>query len=231
MDIRPALLNSAIARRNVPPAFQSTREVAQALTTIDRVADLHDALEAASKTISPHETQEARAMRYENQYTKAVAKAKDVTGQALIALEDFDEQTKTAAIMESGLGEPPANAVEIRAALRSMPKGEREQAISKAFEDSDTDILASVFRQNPVVWGGVKAPIANQFDLFIDQAAPQAIAARKASEAAFEGLRLAGEAFAEAATKWRQSHLAAKGQQQQQEFEEAGAKLDAALEG
>lgn len=77
MDIRSPLLDSKIARDNIMGAGLNVPEVNQSFEAIDSLGALYDALKAAQKTVNPTETPEARALRYEQQFTKSVARARE----------------------------------------------------------------------------------------------------------------------------------------------------------
>lgn len=228
MELRPALIDSKIARNALPVGAQSASEIQRVMTAIDRIGGLYDALRAASEARSPHETVEALAMRYEKQYSKCVSRAKEVTADAIASLEAYGDAARAAAISQTGLRQPPDNAQEIRSALRQMSQEDRGRAVERAFKDHDIEILASIYEQNAVTWGGVDAPIDVQFNLMVEQASPEVVQAREACDVAFESLKFAADAFAESASKWRDPIAAERGRLQQQEFEKAEAAIEAA---
>lgn len=229
MELRPALLDSAITLENLAPRHREATEIRTILRAIDKLGGLYDAVRSVNEAVNPNETREARAMRYEEQYRKAVRHAKELTADALERLDSWEKTAEVAALHQAGLTTAPDNAAEIRAALRGMDKGEREKAIETAFESRDPDILSSIYQQNPILWGGVDGPLDQQFALYVDQAAPEAKDARETGKYALDGLRMATDAFAEAATKWRDPEGAALGYQQQEQYDEANAALQAAL--
>ena len=229
MDIRSPLLSSKIARDGILGTGLNVPEVNQSLDAIDGLGALYDALNAAQKTINPNETTEARSLRYEQQYLKSVTKARDVTFSAIERLDNFAASLKARAIQEAGLGEEPRSAPEIRSALRSMSEKEREKAITKAFRENDTEVLASIYRASHVTWGGVKEPVAEMFEQFIDSMTPELVQQRQAVSQVAQGLELAAETFIKSANKWRDPLAAERGERQLAEYNQAEAALKAAL--
>lgn len=229
MDIRSPLLNSKIARDNVMGAGLNVPEVNQSFDVIDHLGTLYDALKAAQKTVSPMETPEARALRYEKQFTKSVARARDLTVSAIERLDAFAASLQSKAVAEAGLAEEPSSAPEIRSALRSMPAEDREKAIAKAFRENDVEVLASIYRASQVTWGGTKEPVAEMFALYVDKASPELVRQREAVASVTQGLELAAGTFIKSATKWRDPAAAERGERQQEEYAQADAALKAAL--
>lgn len=231
MEIRSPLLSSAIARKSIGEKLAADSDFSHALGTIDQMGSLYDAMHAAQKSVSPHETIEARAMRYEKQFEQAKAKAERVLENAYGRLQAKMEAIRSAGLFQAGLASPPEGAQEIRAALRGMTAKERDKAISDAFERGDVQVLASIRDANPVTWGGTGLPIDQQFDAFIDRMTPDLVEQRKAIRDTVQAIELATDAFLEAAGKWHDPLAAARGRQQQAEFERADAALKAQLEG
>lgn len=229
MEIRSALLNSAVTLNNLMPGQASKPEIARALAAIDRMGNLYDSLKAAQSTVSPHETPEARAMRYERQFKSAVSKAREVALEAAGGLDVLSQVIEAAALGQAGLGESPASGAEIRASLRGMSQDDRDKAIADAFKRGDTEVLASIYGQNRVTWGGTSKPLDQQFQHFIQKAAPEAQAGREAVSKALEGLELATETFVTSAEAWREPEAAARGYQQLEEYDLAEQALKEAL--
>lgn len=229
MEIRSALLNSETHRNALRPGADSRAEISQTLGAIDHMGTLYDTLRAVNEAVNPHETVEARCMRYEKQYLAAVKKARDVGLAAASKLDFYAKTLETEALEEAGLTAQSANAQEIRAALRTMPQKDRDKAILDAFGRKDTEVLSAIYRQNAVTWGGTKAPVEEHFKAYIREAAPDAMEKMEAVSKATEGLNLATDTFLRAADKWRDPLTAARGFQQAEEFEAADAALKAAL--
>lgn len=229
LEIRSALLKSETVRRALDPQHAEISEVAHALQSIDALGGLYDALRKTHEAVNPHETPEARAMRYEKQFNSAVGKARELAMAAGEKLDTLAELIDKTAIAEAGLGKPSANDAEIRAALRGMKQSERDKAVSAAFERGDRQVLNAIHGQNPVVWGGTSKPIDQFFSAFIDTQAPEALARREAVNKITEGLNLAADAFTSAAVKWRDPLTAARGFAQEKQYSEAEAALKAAL--
>lgn len=229
MDIRSPLLDSKIARDNIMGAGLNVPEVNQSFEAIDSLGALYDALKAAQKTVNPTETPEARALRYEQQFTKSVARARDLTVSAIERLDVFAAGLEARAIYEAGLSEEPSSAPEIRSALRSMSAEDREKAIAKAFRENDVEVLASIYRASQVTWGGTKEPVNEMFAHYVDSAAPELVRQRQAVASVTQGLELAAETFIKSANKWRDPIAADRGERQQEEYAQADAALKAAL--
>lgn len=231
MEIKSPLLSSNTTRNNLGQGKAQVAEISKTLAAIDRVGALYDALRDAQVAVNPQETPEARAMRYENQYNKSVAKARDIATEAGAQLDALAKTIDGQALFQAGLTSPPASAQEIRASLRSMSQADRDKAIADAFQRGDAEVLASIYGQNRVTWGGSSKPLDQQFKLYIDKAAPDAISNRQAVDKAFEGLTLAVDTFMKSADGWRDPLNAAKGFKQQEEYDKADAALRAALGG
>jgi hypothetical protein len=229
MEIRSPLLNSATHRNNLRPGAASRSEIAQTLTAIDRMGQLYDTLRAVNEAVNPEETPTARAMRYEKQFNNAVKKARDTALEAAGRLDFYAQTLETRALEVAGLASQPANASEIRSALRAMPEKDRDEAIKDAFDRKDASILSAIFRQTPLLWGGSKLPLDEAFKLYVREAAPDVVEEMESVSKVTEGLNLATDTFLKSAEKWRDPLTAAKGFQQAQEFEAAEAALKAAL--
>lgn len=230
MDIRSPLLSSAIARKSIGEKLAADSDFSYALGTIDQMGSLYDAMHAAQKSVSPHETIEARAMRYEKQFEQAKAKAERVLENVYSRLQGRMEAIRSAGLFQAGLASPPEGAQEIRAALRGMTPKERDKAISDAFERGDVQVLGSIRDANPVTWGGTGLPIDQQFDVYVDRVSPDLVEQRKAIRDTVQAIELATDAFLDAAGKWHDPLAAERGRQQQAEFERADAALKAQLE-
>lgn len=231
MEIRSPLLSSKIARDGIGEKLAADLDFSHALAAIDKMGSLYDAMSAAQKSVSPHETIEARAMRYEKQFNQAKAKAQAVLEDAYSRLQTRMETIRAAGLFQSGLSSPPEGEQEIRAALRGMNQKDRDKALTDAFERGDVQVLASIRGANPVTWGGSTLPLDQQFDAFIDEVTPELVAQRKAIRDTVQALELATDAFLDAAGKWHDPLAAERGRQQQEEYERADAALKAQLEG
>lgn len=102
-------------------------------------------------------------------------------------------------------------------------------AIDRMGKRGDTEVLASIYGQNRVTWGGTSKPLDQQFQHFIQKAAPEAQAGREAVSKALEGLELATETFVTSAEAWREPEAAARGYQQLEEYDLAEQALKEAL--
>jgi hypothetical protein len=229
MDIRSPLLNSNIARDAIAGSGLNDLAVTDALAAIDKLGNLHDALHEAQKSIDPAETAEARAMRYEAQFTRAVERGRDVATAVMGRLMTTAAEIEARGIEAAGLASEPRSAAEIRAALRSMSPAEREKAISRAFETRDSEVLASIYNASGVTWGGTKAPVGERFRVYIDEVSPETVVQRQAADSLMQSLELAAEAFTKAAKKWRDPIAAERGRQQQEHHQRADRALKDAL--
>ncbi|MEE4537560.1 MAG: hypothetical protein V2J51_03590 [Erythrobacter sp.] len=228
MEIRSPLLSSKLARENLGKKAD-VYEINRALNAIDNIGQLYDALSAAQKSVDPLETPQARAMRYETQYLKATAKGEEVLLGAMESLNNLAATIKQQALFQAGLTDPPASAQEIRASLRSMSQADRDKAIADAFESNDREVLASIYGNNRVTWGGTTNALDSQFEAYVERNSPDARANREAVSKAAEATNLAFDTFAKSANDWRDPLNAAKGYAQQEEFDKADAALKAAL--
>jgi hypothetical protein len=229
MEIRSALIKSETTRNNLRPGMDSIPEISMTLATIDQIGKMYDALRATNEAVNPHETIEARAMRYEKQFQTTVAKARDITEVAAAKLDMLAKSNETRALEQAGLTSGPPTGPEIRSALRQMPQADRDKAIADAFERGDNEVLSSIYGHNRVTWGGTSKPLDRQFQQYIDRNAPDAVKLREAIDKATEGLGFAADSFVSSATKWRDPLTAAKGFAQEKEYEQADAALKAAL--
>lgn len=229
IEIRSALLKSDTTRNNLRPGMDKASEIATALGAIDRIGGLYDAIRQVHEAVNPHETIEARAMRYEKQFNKTVTEARRIAEQAGALLDTFSQSVRGRAVERAGLSSQPVDGAEIRSALRAMPQEERDKAINAAFERGDVEVLSSIFGRNPVTWGGTTKPLDKQFQLHIEMAAPELVHEREALDKTTEGLTLAVDTFVKSAEKWRDPLTAAKGFAQEKEYEQAEAALRAAM--
>jgi hypothetical protein len=228
--LKPSFLFTDTHRNVLEGRAGATRsEIAATLATITQMSSLYDGLAAAAQSQSPHETPQARAMRVEQQFNSAGAKVKRIATEGFHRLETLTKCLETNAIEESGLGNASMNAAEIRAALRSMKPAEREKAIEAAFEAKDTEVLAAIYKQNPILWGGSTGALDVKFKMHIHDAAPQAMAEMETVSKALASLEMATSAFIEGSNELRQPTLAEEGRKQQEEHERAQAALTAAL--
>ncbi|MBN2629734.1 MAG: hypothetical protein JXR75_04235 [Rhodobacteraceae bacterium] len=113
---------------------------------------MYDALQAHSAAVSPHETREARAIRFEKAHKSAIKKAHDLTTTAAALLDTFANEANAAAHHKAGLSLIPRSAQEIRAALRQMTPEARERVIADAFARGDNEVLASIHRARHPNW-------------------------------------------------------------------------------
>jgi uncharacterized protein YgbK (DUF1537 family) len=157
-------------------------------------------------------------MRFERDYWTAVDKAKKMATSAASFLDTFANEAEAMAIQKAGLSSTPQSAQEIRAALRQMTPKDREKAVADAFERGDSEILASIYKANPLLWGGVKTPVDAMFGQYIDQANPERIQRRRAADTAAQVLGLATDGLLRAAEEWRDPEGAARGEAQEQQF-------------
>ncbi|MFN3473839.1 MAG: hypothetical protein ACK4ZW_07315 [Blastomonas sp.] len=228
-EIRSALLNSETTRNNLMPGKDKWPEISHALGGIDRIGSLYDAIRKVHEASNPHETPEARAMRYEKQYLSVVAETKKIAYEAAGKLDGFAESIRARALHEAGLTSQPLTGPEIRASLRAMSQADRDKAIHEAFESGDNEVLSSIYNHNRVTWGGTSKPLDVHFNLYIDKAAPDSVSDREALDKATEGLDLAVGAFLDSAKKWRDPLTASKGFAQEKQYEQAEAALKAAM--
>jgi hypothetical protein len=98
---------------------------------------------------------------------------------------------------------PPAEAAEIRAALRAMPQAERDRTISDAIERGDAAVIASVQRVSPLLIGPLTVPVESLTNLYLDRHAPEMRSQLEAVEAAATNLSFAASAFKRAAEDMR----------------------------
>jgi hypothetical protein len=216
MEIRSPLLDSNLTRNNLSPGK-------------DQMGTFYDALQKVNAAVNPHETPEARAMRYEDQFNKTMKRAREVAVEAGETLHSLEQAIKAQALGQSGLNAPPASGAEIRASLRGMTQAKRDQAIHDAFDRNDRELLASIYGQNRVTWGGTSKPLEKQFSLYIETNAPDAAENGEALDKVSEALDLAINTFSSSATEWRDPASAARGFAQQEQYDKADAALKAAL--
>lgn len=133
------------------------------------------------------------------------------------------------ALTEAGLTVVPSSALEIRAALRSLPQKDRGKTVADAFERGDAEVLASIYGSNRITWGGSSKPIDALFEQYINDAAPQAVRQREALEQTMQGLELVVDTFVRASQSWRDPNTAARGFQQEADYGKAESDLKAAL--
>lgn len=228
METKSALLSSNTAR-NILGTFVNHAEIGHTLNAIDRLGGLHDALRLARDAKSPDETPEARALRYERQFKASYDKARDLAVQAEEKLNAFVQSAHAVSMQRSGLNSPPANADEIRTALRAMPANERQAFIGKAFDLGDTEILASIHGKHHILWGGIDGPLEPLFEQYLTKADPDRQGRMSAAEEAKRALGLAADAFTEKAKEWRDPAALECGQQQEAEFKEATEAISRAL--
>jgi hypothetical protein len=231
MEIRSPLLNSALVKSNLLPGVPLDSDLGASFDAIDRIGRLYDTLRATHETVDPHENPQARAMRYETQYQKAVTKAREVALAAAARLDANAAVIDSSAVYQAGLHTKPETAAEIRAALRSMTPAEREKAVSEAFKNRDTEILASIHGASAVTWGGIKAPIKDVFKAYIDEVSPDWVRQRENLAKVTGALDLAADSFVKSADKWRDQHNAEIGFRQQEEFEKATTAFNSAVRG
>jgi len=86
-EMRMTLLNSETTRKALDPKHAVTYEISQSLNAIDGLGRLYDALSQTRHAVNPKETVEAAAMRYDKQYTEAMAKANDLAEGAARKLD------------------------------------------------------------------------------------------------------------------------------------------------
>lgn len=228
MRIKPPTLSSRIAANLLREATNHS-EIRHTLGVIDLLSEIYDALEKSAEATSPHETKEARAMRFEKAYSAAVERAKDLTSTAARFLDTLANDANFQALNKSGLWTKPESAAEIRAALRQMTPAAREKAIADAFAANDAEILSSIYKANSVIWGGVKAPLDAMFDGYIDLIVPERAVQIGAADQAAQMLGFATDGLLKAAEQWRDPESAARGEEQAQQFSNAKAELDAAF--
>lgn len=199
--IRHPSLSSTSARRalghRTEPVFSELHR------TIDVLASLHDALAGVRANQSPLQTPEANAIAYRQKYEAATKRAGELVQAQIARLASWQIEREDAALKTAGLDRQPADAAEIRAALRAMSQKDRDQAISAAIERGEAGTIASVMAASPIVTGQITTPVATLTKLFLDKQVPSLAGDLKDIEAAFMSLRLASDAFESAAADLR----------------------------
>lgn len=229
MEIRSPLLSSKIARDAVSGSGLDDMSSVDAFIAIDKLGNLYDALNEAQKSVDPSETVEARAMRYEAQFVKAVERAKDFSGGAMERLAQTEKDIEARGVHLAGLSLEPKSGAEIRAALRAMSPAEREKSVMRAFEQRDSEVLASIYKSSTVTWGGTKAPVGDMFKGYIDTVSPETVRQRDAVATVMQSLELAVDSFVKSASGWRDAGAAERGRAQREHYERSGAALRDAI--
>jgi hypothetical protein len=135
------MLSSTAARRNFGDHGERFNGLFHA---IDQLGALYDGLEAVRVNQDPLRTPESNAIAYRQNFDAATAKARAVIEANLNSLVDLQGRVIQGAHQEAGLDVIPAEAAEIRQALRALPQDKRDAEIGRAIERGDAAVIASV---------------------------------------------------------------------------------------
>lgn len=229
--MRSVLLSSAVIRKSLDHR-KNDGAFARAFLAIDRMGQLHDALEALHSTPDPNMTKAARALKYRGQYEAAMSASRAAAMAAVDGLSELEAQLVRAAEERAGLHAhvPESAQQEIRAALRSLTMEERNAVIRQAAQTGDANIIKAVRdAASPLLVGPYTVPLAEMIQVMVEKASPELAQARQDIEAAVSFVTGATGAFTKAAAEMRDPAMEAEAERQAAVAKAAEAALAQAI--
>ena len=229
--IKSALLNSRSARR-VLDHRSSSLEFGRIFRTIDQINDMYDSLTVLHSTADPALTRQSKALKYQQQHSKAMDAAKRAVTSAVSGLMDMEAQAIREAERAAGLEKlGSAELQEIRTALRSMTIMQRDKAIKEAALNGDAGILQAIrTAPSPVLVGDHNVPLDQLMDNFLAQVNPDLPQLKSDIRTALDFLDQATTAFAKDTGAMREPELEEAAVRSAHDSAAAEAKLAAATE-
>jgi len=201
-----------------------------AIGTIDQLVAIADGLEAVRNVGDPMQTPEARAVKYRESHGKATDRADQLIRTAVDKIVDYEGKVLRDAYERAGIARPPAEAAEIRTALRTMTQKDRDKAIQQAMVNKDAAVIASIQNVSPVLTGRFTTPVVKLTELYLDKYAPDLKAEQANIESALESLNIAASAFRQTAERLRDLDAEKRADEGQQAAKMAEAKLGLAIQ-
>lgn len=157
--------------------FAHRQELAflKTFSAIDDISSTHDALKTLRETPDPTLTREGRAMRFQSNYEKGLARVSKSAQTAISELYELEQAVKASARKAAGLDEnlPESQAQEIRNALRSMSPADREKVVQNAVASNDNATIRAI-TQSPAsfLYGDLKTPVNALVEVLLESASP-----------------------------------------------------------
>jgi len=232
--MKPVLLSSKNLSRLMTENGRNSYAFVRARTAIDQMSSLFDSLDTLHRTPSPNMTMEGRALRYRQQFEKAMQASKQSALAAVEALNAHEAELVRDAEIAAGLHKhvDTATAQEIRSALRAMSQAERDRVVREAALAGDATIIQAIrSAASPLLTGPISVPMDEMIRVMIEQASPELGAQLEDISTAADLLEGAVAAFTREAQSRRDPMLEARAEQQSEATRRAEAALAEAAAG
>lgn len=150
---RPDVLMSAAWHKEGQAKFKENRYFTNAETRHGEIIRLLDQVEQVRQTPDPRMTPAAHAERVNKIVRQAKARIESLFNRAFDTSNDGQSEINQRITERLGLGETPY-AGEIRATLRSMSNDERNETITRAIENGDSELISAAI-SGPALLSGM----------------------------------------------------------------------------
>ncbi len=225
---RRAMLSSRAARADLGHHGERFEGL---FKTIDRLGSLHDGLTEVRENADPLRTVESNALSYRKAYTAATAKARELIQRQVEYLAGYQANIEAAAYDKAGLNQVPAEAAEIRGALRQMTRKQRDAEVLRAIDAGDGRVLASIAGVPAILTGEFTTPVEAMVTTHIESMVPELRDELDAIDSALNHASIAASAFKRAADEMRDPASERRAEEGAKAANEAEKMLKAALSG
>ena len=162
--LRPSMLYSAIARKNLT----EHEELAVRSSASSTVAQMFEAFECLQSAPDPLKTAEANALAYKAAHEEPRRARMRWSNQQIDGVcRPGGEHQAISAREKAGLTKPSPHAAEIRAAFRSMTQKERDEAMGRAIDRGENEVLASIIDVPRMLIGDITLALGHLIDLAV----------------------------------------------------------------